>query len=239
MPDFNLTHHFLIAMPSLADPHFVRGVTLICQHDENGAMGLVINHPSEFTLAEVLRKQGRSDEALGLLRNVVVTRKRLLGAEHPGTADAWYNLGVNLKAAGQNYWQILPLNHTTPKTGSSPYNCLSAFAGNPLLVSLETLARDGLLDMRDLEDAPGSPEDSVDYGAVIRWKLPLLEKAHAKVHDRFCALGPLVRSASASAASSTSPRTGTTASSGCASASGSRRAESSVVQVAPVTPGPS
>jgi hypothetical protein len=41
-----LADHFLIAMPSLADPHFVRGVTLICQHDENGAMGLVINHLS-------------------------------------------------------------------------------------------------------------------------------------------------------------------------------------------------
>ena len=51
-----LADHFLIAMPSLADPHFVRGVTLICQHDENGAMGLVINHQSEFTLAEVLRQ---------------------------------------------------------------------------------------------------------------------------------------------------------------------------------------
>ncbi len=54
-PQF-LADHFLIAMPSLADPHFVRGVTLICQHDENGAMGLVINHLSDFTLAEVLRQ---------------------------------------------------------------------------------------------------------------------------------------------------------------------------------------
>jgi len=51
-----LADHFLIAMPSLADPHFVRGVTLICQHDEHGAMGLVINHLSEFTLGEVFRQ---------------------------------------------------------------------------------------------------------------------------------------------------------------------------------------
>ena len=51
-----LADHFLIAMPSLADPHFVRGVTLICQHDEHGAMGLVINHLSDFTLGEVLRQ---------------------------------------------------------------------------------------------------------------------------------------------------------------------------------------
>jgi putative transcriptional regulator len=51
-----LADHFLIAMPSLADPHFVRGVTLICQHDENGAMGLVINHLSEYSVGEVLRQ---------------------------------------------------------------------------------------------------------------------------------------------------------------------------------------
>ncbi len=51
-----LADHFLIAMPSLADPHFIRGVTLICQHDEHGAMGLVVNHLSEYTLGEVLRQ---------------------------------------------------------------------------------------------------------------------------------------------------------------------------------------
>ena len=49
-----------------------------------------------------------------------------------------------LRAAGQNYWQILPLNYTKA-AAHSPYNCLSAFAGNPLLISLERLCRDGLL----------------------------------------------------------------------------------------------
>jgi putative transcriptional regulator len=48
--------HFLIAMPSLDDPHFSRGVTLVCQHDDQGAMGLVLNHPSDLTMAEVLRQ---------------------------------------------------------------------------------------------------------------------------------------------------------------------------------------
>ena len=40
-----LTNHFLIAMPDLRDPNFNRTVTLICQHDENGALGVVINRP--------------------------------------------------------------------------------------------------------------------------------------------------------------------------------------------------
>lgn len=51
-----LADHFLIAMPALDDPNFVRGVTLICQHDENGAMGLTINRLSEFTLGDVFEQ---------------------------------------------------------------------------------------------------------------------------------------------------------------------------------------
>ncbi|MGI9335423.1 MAG: YqgE/AlgH family protein [Gammaproteobacteria bacterium] len=49
----DLTNHFLIAMPSLADPNFNRTVTYLCAHNEEGAMGIVINRPSELTLGEV------------------------------------------------------------------------------------------------------------------------------------------------------------------------------------------
>lgn len=50
----SLSNQFLIAMPSLNDPNFSRSVTYICQHDEHGAMGIVINQPLELTLGEVL-----------------------------------------------------------------------------------------------------------------------------------------------------------------------------------------
>lgn len=49
----NLTNHFLIAMPNLVDGHFSRSVTYICEHDENGALGLIINRPSEIGLGEI------------------------------------------------------------------------------------------------------------------------------------------------------------------------------------------
>lgn len=49
-----LTDHFLIAMPSLEDPNFHRSVTLICQHDADGAMGIVINRVADYTLGELL-----------------------------------------------------------------------------------------------------------------------------------------------------------------------------------------
>ena len=56
-----------------------------------------------------------------------------------------------LHAAGQSWWQILPVGPTG--AGDSPYTSVSTFAGNPLLIDLEGLAAEGLLDAADLEDA--------------------------------------------------------------------------------------
>src|SRR5262250_3458356 len=60
-----------------------------------------------------------------------------------------------LEETGQSLWQALPLGPTG--YGDSPYSCFSAFAGNPLLVSLEPLVDDGLLDLSDIENAPEFP----------------------------------------------------------------------------------
>jgi putative transcriptional regulator len=49
----SLTNHFLIAMPRLADTNFARSVTLICEHSEEGAMGLIINRATDLTLGDV------------------------------------------------------------------------------------------------------------------------------------------------------------------------------------------
>jgi len=53
-----LERQFLIAMPGLEDPNFSRGVTLLCQHNDDGALGITINRPSEFTLSELLSQVG-------------------------------------------------------------------------------------------------------------------------------------------------------------------------------------
>lgn len=50
MENVNLTGHFLIAMPAMADPYFSKSVTYICEHNEQGAMGVVINRPIDMTL---------------------------------------------------------------------------------------------------------------------------------------------------------------------------------------------
>lgn len=51
-------NHLLIALPSLRDRYFERSVILICQHDDDGAMGLVINRASEYTAGEILQQMG-------------------------------------------------------------------------------------------------------------------------------------------------------------------------------------
>ncbi|MEN8178185.1 MAG: YqgE/AlgH family protein [Pseudomonadota bacterium] len=55
-PDNHLTNHFLIAMPGLADPNFFHTVTYICEHSEQGAMGLVINRPMGLQLADIFEQ---------------------------------------------------------------------------------------------------------------------------------------------------------------------------------------
>jgi putative transcriptional regulator len=52
----SLTGHFLIAIPGMGDPNFARGITFICQHNTDGAMGLVVNRLSDFKLGDVLQQ---------------------------------------------------------------------------------------------------------------------------------------------------------------------------------------
>lgn len=52
----NLTNHFLIAMPGLADPFFARTVSYLCQHNEEGALGIIVNRPLELTLADIMEQ---------------------------------------------------------------------------------------------------------------------------------------------------------------------------------------
>ncbi len=50
----NLKHHFLIAMPTMADPNFAHSITYVCEHNEEGAMGIVVNRPLALTVGDIL-----------------------------------------------------------------------------------------------------------------------------------------------------------------------------------------
>lgn len=102
-----------------------------------------------------------------------------------------------LARAGQQVWQVLPLGPVD--TGGSPYSSLSAFAGNPWLISLERLREEGLLAADDLDGEPFD-EERVDYERVRTFKERALERAferfaqaqdaHSDLHaafEAFCA----------------------------------------------------
>src|SRR5437773_10597469 len=56
MAQVNLTNHFLIAMPNMVDPYFARSLTFICEHNEQGALGVVVNRPIEMTLGALFER---------------------------------------------------------------------------------------------------------------------------------------------------------------------------------------
>jgi 4-alpha-glucanotransferase len=101
---------------------------------------------------------------------------------HPTSLPGPYGVGVLgleardflrfLKGAGGRFWQVLPLGPTG--YGDSPYQALSAFAGNPYLIDLRPLAEKGYLVLKD----PGFPQGRVDYGWLYAWKWPALKAAY-------------------------------------------------------------
>jgi len=87
-------------------------------------------------------------------------------------AHAWID---QIHYAGQSWWQALPLGPTG--YGNSPYQALSSFAGNGLLVSPDFLIDDGLLTAEDCEEGLTFPKDAVDFDRVIAFKHRLLARA--------------------------------------------------------------
>ncbi len=83
-----------------------------------------------------------------------------------------------LESNGQRVWQVLPLGPTS--YGDSPYQTLSAFAGNANLISLDRLAELGWLTADDLADVPAFPADRVDFGAIIGYHDQKLTTAYRR-----------------------------------------------------------
>lgn len=89
-PD-TLANQLLIALPALADPHFARSVAIICQHDADGAMGVVVNRASEYTLGEVFQQMGIDCEDTALRAQLVLAG----GPVHPERGFVLHDGGGN------------------------------------------------------------------------------------------------------------------------------------------------
>ena len=90
--------------------------------------------------------------------------------------EAAYRFVDFLAASGQQYWQIMPLGPTS--YGDSPYQALSALAGNPLLINLDRLVEERCLAPWDFDGAPNFPGDRVEYGPVIDFRQRLLRLSY-------------------------------------------------------------
>lgn len=99
-----------------------------------------------------------------------------------------------LHTSSQRFWQILPLNPTGPLSGYSPYNSVSAFARNPLLISPDLLVKEELLQAKDIIFEPNSPQDQADYETAWKFKYKVLNQAFSNFtrlsfnpeYHRFC-----------------------------------------------------
>jgi 4-alpha-glucanotransferase len=82
-----------------------------------------------------------------------------------------------LRSAGQKYWQILPIGHTS--YGDSPYSCFSVFAGNPYFIDLDVLFEEGFIEETDLKGIDfGSDDERIDYKKIFETRYGILKKAY-------------------------------------------------------------
>ena len=97
--------------------------------------------------------------------------------------EAAYDFVDKLAAAGQSYWQVLPMGPTG--YGDSPYQSFSTFAGNPYFISLKPFIREGYITERECEEASrGTGTSQVAYGLLFRNRLGLLEKVYTRCQEK-------------------------------------------------------
>lgn len=113
----NFSNHFLIAMPTLTDPYFAQAVAYVCEHNENGAIGIVINHPLDLSLAEVFKQMDISAESAHTSNLAVLCG----GPVHP-------ERGFVIHTPGGNWRSSLEMNSEISVTTSR--DILQAIAEN-------------------------------------------------------------------------------------------------------------
>ena len=114
-----LKHHFLIAMPHMADPHFAQTVTYLIEHNAEGAMGLISNRPSGLSLADVI-EQLRPDDQSGS-----VQQDSPIFAGGPVQTER----GFVLHPSGQNFQATLELGELGLSTSQDVLFAIAAGQG--------------------------------------------------------------------------------------------------------------
>jgi 4-alpha-glucanotransferase len=131
------------------------------------------------SLKTSLARGGKEDGPFSRSSGVLVHPTSLPGRFGIGTLGRGAHEFIDqLASAGQRLWQVLPLGPTG--YGNSPYQCLSAFAGNPLLINLEELIAQGLLSDSEASREPGFTDGDVDFPAVLAHRRALWPRVLAR-----------------------------------------------------------
>ncbi len=164
-PDSSLTNQLLIAMPGMADPNFSTTVTLICEHNEDGALGIVINRPLTLTLAGLFEQLDVADTDSKNAGNAVVAGGPV-GTER----------GFVLHGADQSYENTLPVSESIRLTLSRDIIDAMASGTGPekSLVALGYAGwGEGQLEQEMLANSwlsvPATPELVFDTPFADRW----------------------------------------------------------------------
>lgn len=149
-----LKHHFLIAMPHMADPNFAQTVTYLVEHNEQGAMGLVINRPSGLNLAEVLEQ----------LKPDALPPARCQHIDIYNGGPVQTDRGFVLHPSGLSYQSTLELGELAMSTSQDVLFAIAAGTGpeepdQPRLCRLGSRPAGGRTERQRLADLPGGSGD--------------------------------------------------------------------------------
>ncbi len=174
MEKLNLTGQFLIAMPAMTDSYFSKTVTYICTHNQDGAMGVIINRRSDITVARLFEQIQLETESLSLLAKAV-------HYGGPVQTERGFILHNILPAPHEEFNSTIVINNTVALTTSK--DILEATADNKgpqkMLIALGYAGW-----------TAGQLEDEMAQNAWLSLKISLVEEVHSLIfdapnHDKF------------------------------------------------------
>jgi putative transcriptional regulator len=175
----NLTGQFLIAMPAMADPFFSKTVTYICTHNQDGAMGIIINRHTDITVARLFEQIQLETESLSLLAKTV-------HYGGPVQTERGFILHTILPEPHEEFNSTVIINNTVALTTSK--DILEAVADNN--GSKNNVPSKMLIALGYAGWTAGQLEDEIAKNAWLNLKTSLIEEAHALIfdapnHDKF------------------------------------------------------
>lgn len=172
MEKLNLTGQFLISMPAMSDPRFSKTVTYICTHNQDGAMGIIINRHCDITVANLFAQIQLGSESLNLLR-------KLVHYGGPVQTERGFILHTILPNAQREFNATVIINNAVALTTSK--DILEALAdnnGSPNNKPGKTLIALGYAGW-----TAGQLEAEMAQNVWLTLKTSLIEEAHALIFD--------------------------------------------------------